>query len=118
MPNSHPYPHSRPTRRQIIIQSFQSAALAGAGWFLSPALQSLAQDKQRAFKIGACDWSIGAMGRLTALRTAAKLGLDGAQVSFGKPGDGDDLRKDETRAQYAEACKKYGVEIEIGRAHV
>ena len=99
------------TRRQIITQGAAAAALAGAGCFLSAPFRALAQDKQRAFKIGACDWSIGAMGRLTALRTAAKLGLDGAQVSFGKPGDGDDLRKEETRAQYAEACKKYGIEI-------
>lgn len=42
---------------------------------------------------------------------ARELGLDGVQVSFGKPGGPSDLRQPAVRQQYQEAASRYGVEI-------
>ncbi len=84
---------------------------AAAGVALSPALSWAASDPQRAFKIGACDWSIGRGGQLSALELAKQIGLDGVQVSFSKPGGQYDLRKKEVRQQYQQAADKQGVEI-------
>lgn len=94
----------RMTRREAL-------AMAGAGFALSPMLSALAADAQRQFKIGACDWSIGRGGQLSALELAKKIGLDGVQVSFGKPDNQYDLRKEDVRRQYQQAANKHGVEI-------
>jgi sugar phosphate isomerase/epimerase len=88
-----------------------SAAAIGAGLALSPALSALAADSQRQFKIGACDWSIGRAGQVTALELAREIGLDGVQVSFGKPGGQHDLRNETARREYQEAARQHGVEI-------
>ncbi|HJN11812.1 MAG TPA: sugar phosphate isomerase/epimerase family protein [Pirellulaceae bacterium] len=95
---------SRMTRREAL-------AATGAGFVLSPTLSALAADAQRRFKIGACDWSIGRRGQISALALAKEIGLDGVQVSFGKPGDQVDLRKKDVRQQYQQAAVKHGVEI-------
>ena len=50
------------------------------------ATRLLAQDTQRKFKIGACDWSLGRMQDVTALELAKTIGLDGVQVTFGAVG--------------------------------
>ncbi len=88
------------------------AALAlGASFAFSPALSTLAADRKRKFKIGACDWSIGRGGELSAMEFAKQIGLDGVQVSFGGPGGKYDLRKEEVRRQYQEAAAEHKVEI-------
>ncbi|MBI2477915.1 MAG: sugar phosphate isomerase/epimerase, partial [Planctomycetia bacterium] len=66
---------------------------------------------ERRFKIGACDWSIGRGGQLSALELAKQIGLDGVQVSFGKPGGEYDLRSAEVRRQYEQAAAEHRVEI-------
>ena len=96
---------------RIITRREALAAVAGAGFALPSALTILAADEKRLFKIGACDWSIGCGGQLSAMELAAKIGLDGVQVSFGAPGDKYDLRKEEVRGQYLDAAKKHNVEI-------
>ena len=93
------------TRREAL------GAAAVAGFALSPALLAFAADTTRRFKIGACDWSIGRGGQLSALNLAKEIGLDGVQVSFSKPGGQYDLRKEDVRRQYQEAAEKHGVEI-------
>ncbi len=93
------------TRREAL------GTAAAAGLALSPTLRALAADSPRPFKIGACDWSIGRGGQLSALELAKDIGLDGVQVSFSKPGGQFDLRKAEVRSQYEQAAKKHGVEI-------
>ena len=87
------------------------ALALGTSLALSPALLTLATDAQRRFKIGACDWSIGRGGQLSALELAKQIGLDGVQVSFGKPGGEFDLRNEEIRRLYEQAAEKHGVEI-------
>lgn len=86
------------------------AAVGGAlGW--SPCLSLLAAEEQRSFKIGACDWSIGGRGRPAALETARDIGLDGVQVSFGRPGETHDLRRAEVREEYQRVAREQHVEI-------
>ena len=94
----------RITRREALFA-------AGAGLAMSPMLKALAADEKRLFKIGACDWSIQSRGQVAAMEMAKQIGLDGVQVSFGPPGEQIDLRKEEVRKQYADACKQHGVEI-------
>lgn len=91
------------TRRQALT--------IGTGLAISPALLCLANDEQRRFKIGACDWSIGRGGQLGALELAKQIGLDGVQVSFGQPGGEFDLRSEAVRRQYEQAAAEHGVEI-------
>jgi sugar phosphate isomerase/epimerase len=81
------------------------------GLALSPALRALAADEKRLFKIGACDWSIKSRGTPDALEMAKKIGLDGVEVSFGRPGEEYDLRKEDVRQQYLQAAKEHGVAI-------
>jgi L-ribulose-5-phosphate 3-epimerase len=89
----------------------EALGAAVAGFALSPALLAFAADTTRRFKIGACDWSIGRGGQLSALNLAKEIGLDGVQVSFSKPGGQYDLRKEDVRRQYQQAAEKHGVEI-------
>lgn len=79
--------------------------------FASSAWQAFAADPKRTFKIGACDWSIHGRGDVAAMKMAQDIGLDGVEVSFGKPGDTYDLRKAENRKKYQAEAKKHGVEI-------
>jgi sugar phosphate isomerase/epimerase len=89
----------------------REALALGTGLAISPALLTLAADPPPQFKIGACDWSIGRGGQLSALELAKQIGLDGVQVSFGQPGGEFDLRNEEVRRQYEQAAEKHGVEI-------
>ena len=77
----------------------------------APCFSLLAADQPRLFKIGACDWSIGGAGQPEALRTAREIGLDGVQVSFGKPGDEHDLRREEARQEYLTVAREQKVEL-------
>lgn len=63
------------------------------------------------FSIGACDWSIGQMGKLEAMETAAKIGLDGVQLSLGTAANNMQLRSKELQQSYKDAAKKNGVKI-------
>jgi sugar phosphate isomerase/epimerase len=96
---------SRITRREAL------GAVTGLGLALSPALRALAADEKRRFQIGACDWSIRSRGTPDALAMAKRIGLDGVEISFGRPGDKYDLRKEEVRRQYLQAAEEQGVAI-------
>lgn len=87
------------------------AAIGGASLALSPTFSALAADTRRDFRVGACDWSLGLAGQVGALELAGQIGLDGVQVSFGKPGGPSDLRLEEFRRQYRKAAKQHGVEV-------
>jgi sugar phosphate isomerase/epimerase len=94
----------RITRREAM------ATAAGTGLALWSTTRAAAEEK-RLFKIGACDWSIQRGADVGAFEMAARLGLKGVQVSFGKPGEKYDLRQESVRREYLEASKKHGVEI-------
>lgn len=93
----------RTTRRKML-------AGTAAALFLTPGLRSLLAAETRPFRIGACDWSLGKRQKIAALELAAKIGLDGVEVSF----DGDpesDLRREEVRQQYQAEAKRRNLEI-------
>lgn len=88
------------------------SALTGAGIVLAPALAPLlAAPSERAFKIGACDWSIGKMGSADAFTVAKEIGLDGVQVSLGTAADDMKLRRPEVQRAFLQASKTTGVEV-------
>jgi L-ribulose-5-phosphate 3-epimerase len=94
------------TRREALVATTALGISALAGH--RPAS---AAENARTFKIGACDWSIGKRGDVASLSVAKEIGLDGVQVSFGPPGDGMDLRKEEVRRRYLEASQETGIAI-------
>ena len=63
------------------------------------------------FQIGACDWSIGGLGQVSALETAKAIGLDGIQVSLGTLADDMHLRRHEVQQRYRETAAATGVRI-------
>ena len=91
--------------RRHALAAMGGALLASSTW------QTFAADSQRRYRIGACDWSIRNRGDVGAMQMAREIGLDGVEVSFGRPGDKFDLRAAENRARYQAEAKKCGVEI-------
>lgn len=87
------------------------AGAAAATLACFPNLRLLAEDPNRKFKIGACDWSLGRMHEVSALELARSLGIDGVQVSFGAVGIPYDLRRPEARQAYRDAEEKWNVAI-------
>ncbi len=84
---------------------------AAAGLWLSPAVAGLlAAGERRAFRIGACDWSLGQRQQVGALALARRIGLDGVEVSF-DGGPKSDLRQEAVRREYLTASKTHGVQI-------
>jgi L-ribulose-5-phosphate 3-epimerase len=73
------------TRRSFLTKSLASAAIATA-W---PSLRAAAQPPPPGFKIFACDWTLQKTCLPEAFEVAARIGLDGVQVDFGrlKPGE-------------------------------
>ncbi|MCD6339718.1 MAG: sugar phosphate isomerase/epimerase [Verrucomicrobia bacterium] len=96
----------RITRRRFL-------ALAGALWWEAcrrPLLGAVSFEG-RALRIGACDWSLGKMGRLEAFDVAKAIGLDGVQVSLGSAADDMKLRRREIQEAYLRKAKSSGVAI-------
>jgi sugar phosphate isomerase/epimerase len=96
------------TRRQMLERTLQAAgALVLAN---APSPSPFAANKQR-FKIGACDWSIGKQGEISAFNFAKSIGLDGVQVSLGTVADNMKMRRPEVQEAYLAAAKASGIEI-------
>jgi sugar phosphate isomerase/epimerase len=88
-----------------------AVAAIGGGLIASSALRTFAADPSRQFKIGACDWSIQRQGDIAAIKMTKQIGLDGVEVSFGRPGDKYDLRVARNRELYQAAAKEHGIAI-------
>jgi len=93
------------SRRQVIRDLTFLAAAA------SLPLPGDAGGKEKGFKIGACDWSIGGNSKIDALYTAKRIGLDGVQLSLGTVANDMHLRKPEIQNAYREASKATGVKF-------
>lgn len=89
----------------------QATPCAAALALATPFTQLLAETKERRFKIGACDWSIGKMANPQAFAVASQIGLDGVQVSLGTAGDDMQLRQPEVRKKFLAAAQAAGQEI-------
>jgi sugar phosphate isomerase/epimerase len=96
------------TRRQMLRRTAASAAMLACTPALAPLL---AAPESRAFKIGACDWSIGKMATPEALDVAREIGLDGVQVSLGTEEDQMHLRQAAVQQRYREASARTGVAL-------
>lgn len=98
------------TRREMLAGS----AAVAAGLVMGGSLRrAVAEAKQAGLRIGMCDWSMGCRAELTAFERAAKIGLDGVQVSMGDR-DGKDnakLRHPDLQKQYLAASKQHNVAI-------
>lgn len=86
----------------------RGAGTAASLAFLGSLSPLLAAAEKRKYKLGACDWSIGAMASPNCFEVAKKMGLDGVQLSLGSAGDNMKLRKPEVQEQFKEAAKKTG----------
>jgi L-ribulose-5-phosphate 3-epimerase len=64
-----------------------------------------------AYKIGACDWSLGKSSNLGAFDVAKQIGLQGVQVNMGSVGDNMRLRDKNLQQQYLQKSKETGVAI-------
>lgn len=71
-----------PVHRRSFIK--QTLGAAGAWALLRPARAA----EPKGFKIFACDWTLGLRCNPAAFELAARIGLDGVQVDFGKPAAG------------------------------
>jgi L-ribulose-5-phosphate 3-epimerase len=96
------------TRRDMLKRGTATAASLA---FFSSFTPLLGAPDRRKYKIGACDWSIGQMGKPAALDVAKQMGLDGVQLSLGSAGDDMRLRKPEVQAEYKEAAQRTGLEL-------
>ncbi|MCS7253528.1 MAG: sugar phosphate isomerase/epimerase family protein [Armatimonadota bacterium] len=91
------------TRRRFI-------EIAGAVAAIS-AFRKAFVSSDNAIKVGMCDWNLGRAGRVDAFELAAKIGLDGVEVSIHFPSPTGHLRNPDVQKQFIEASKKHGVEI-------
>jgi L-ribulose-5-phosphate 3-epimerase len=97
------------TRRDLL----RSAALGLGFTACRPWLEAVADEHQRPtarpkFLLGACDWSLGRRQDPAAFAVAREIGLDGVEVSFGEPGERNDLRDAEVLEKYQQTAKDTG----------
>ena len=81
---------------------------------MSPILQKfdfLDERRNRKFKIGACDWSIGKSSNIEAFDVASRIGLEGLMVNMGSEKNNMHLRDKTLQKAYREASRKSKVEI-------
>jgi sugar phosphate isomerase/epimerase len=79
----------------------------------SPALGQRTTGQKAAYNLplGVCDWTIGKTGDPAAFEVAARLGLDGVQVSLVPKGDTLALADEEFRRAFLQAVRKTRIPI-------
>ncbi|MGI8582170.1 MAG: sugar phosphate isomerase/epimerase family protein [Chitinophagaceae bacterium] len=70
-----------------------------------------ANEREKKFHIGACDWSIGKDSSIEAFDVARQIGLPGIMVNMGSEKNNLHLRDPAIQQSFIEASKKTGVEI-------
>ena len=100
------------TRREMMVNT----ARAAAGLTLTASCAPLAErpsaeTRDRGFKIGVCDWTIGKKTDPAALEMAKRIGLDGVQVDFGRGQNELPLCNPELQEKYLAEAKKHDMEI-------
>jgi len=88
-----------------------------AGWAAGVAQLALARklpamkEAAAGLRVGICDWSIGAAGGTKALELAARIGLEGVQISPRLVGDKLSFAAPQVQKEYKEAVKATGVQV-------
>jgi sugar phosphate isomerase/epimerase len=95
------------TRRTMLRRTVGVGTLAAMASRFEPLL---AAPESRGFKIGACEWSLGAMSP-ACFDVAKEIGLDGVQVSMGNLDNGIHMTKPEVQKAYLAAAKRTGLAI-------
>jgi sugar phosphate isomerase/epimerase len=91
----------------MIGRTAQTLAALACGAQFAPLF---AAPDQRAFKIGACEWSLR-KGDPSCFEVAKAIGLDGVEVNLGGVSNGMHLRRPEVQQAYLAAARKHNLEI-------
>ncbi|MBX3239836.1 MAG: sugar phosphate isomerase/epimerase [Chitinophagaceae bacterium] len=95
------------SRRLLLKKTLMLSALVQTPVFKS----LLAKPKRTAFRIGACDWSIGKGSNIEAFDLAKKIGLEGIMVDMGSVENDLHIRKKELQTDYLKASAVSGIAI-------
>jgi sugar phosphate isomerase/epimerase len=95
------------SRRQMISRT---AAATGALALSEKFAPLFADEKNRRFKIGACEWSLRKSDP-SSFDVAKQIGLDGVLVDLGHVGSGMHLLKPDVQQAYLDAAKRTGLEV-------
>lgn len=91
----------------MIGRTAQTLAALACGAQFAPLF---AAPDQRAFKIGACEWSLRKSDP-SCFEVAKTIGLDGVEVNLGGVSNGMQLRRPEVQQAYLAAARKQNLEI-------
>ncbi len=94
------------TRRELLKRSMLLAVLPDIA-----TLNSLGQESNRKFRIGACDWSLGKDSDIAAFDLAKQIGLDGLMVNMGSVKNDLHLRDKNVQQAFLDASLKTGIQI-------
>jgi sugar phosphate isomerase/epimerase len=94
----------RPDQEPFVVLGFERRTGA-------PALSQRSESSKTQIQFGVCDWTIEKSGDPTALEMAARLGLEGVQVSLNPKGESLALLDRDLQQAYLAAIKKTGAEI-------
>jgi len=94
----------------ISRRAFLADSLAGAAVYAGLSAHALGQDAATKLRLSACDWSLSAPGP-EGLATAKAVGLDGIEVSAGKPADTLDIARPDYRQKYKDAMAETGLVV-------
>jgi L-ribulose-5-phosphate 3-epimerase len=99
------------SRRSFIRASGSASFGLGAAAWSSSLAPLFAAPADRAFLLGACDWSLGKMASVGAFDVAREIGLDGVQVSLGTAANDMALRTKAVQEEWRAASERTGVKI-------
>ena len=78
--------------------------------FLSGVTGVFGQEQRKPYKIGICDWDLGATGNPKSIALAKELGFDGVEVSYQPEGEFS-LSQPKNRELFLATAKKESIEI-------
>ncbi len=96
------------SRRTVCVHG-AAAGLFGSSLFRG--LQAAKADSGGKIRIGVCDWSIGMRGNPAAMELAAKIGLDGLEISPATAAEKLSYCDPEVQKKYAALAEKTGLTV-------
>ena len=83
----------------------QASAAVSCTPFLGGLTKVFGAESERPFKIGICDWDLGATGNPKSFAIAKALGIDGVEVSYQPEGEFS-LSQKKNRRLFVDTAKK------------